>query len=71
MHANEVFVEFEHSKHGRLRTINSPIFLRGEEKVKPQSAPEIGQDTIEILQSLGYDQTTIGELLERGIAATA
>jgi formyl-CoA transferase len=71
MQANEVFVEFEHSKHGHLRTINSPIFLRGEEKIKPQSAPEIGQDTVEILQSLGYDRSIIRELIERGIAATA
>ena len=71
MLANDVFVEFEHSKHGSLRTINSPIFLRGEEKVKPQSAPEIGQHTVEILQSLGYDEMAVEELMKRGIAATS
>jgi len=49
---NEVFIEFDHPRHGRLRTINSPIFVEGAEKVPPRPAPELGADTIEVLRGL-------------------
>ncbi len=49
---NEVFVEFDHPRHWRLRTINSPIFVQGMQKVRPRAAPELGADTEEVLRSL-------------------
>jgi crotonobetainyl-CoA:carnitine CoA-transferase CaiB-like acyl-CoA transferase len=47
-----VFVEFDHPRHGRLRTVNSPIWVKGVDKVPPRAAPELGADTAEILRSL-------------------
>jgi crotonobetainyl-CoA:carnitine CoA-transferase CaiB-like acyl-CoA transferase len=49
---NEIFVEFDHPRHGRLRTVNSPIFVEGVKKVPPRPAPELGADTAEVLNSL-------------------
>ena len=49
---NEVFVEFDHPRHGRVRTINSPIFVQGVQKVPPRAAPDLGADTEEVLRSL-------------------
>lgn len=65
--ANGVFVEFDHPRHGRLRTVNSPLFLHGAQKVAPQPAPEISQHTSEILGVLGYQEDAIQRLIERGV----
>lgn len=68
MAANDVFIEFDHPRHGRLKTVNSPLFVEGAEKVTPQPAPEIGQHTREVLQMLGYAEAEIASLIERGVA---
>ena len=52
---NEVFVEFDHPQHGRLRTVNSPIFVKGVQKVAPRAAPGLGADTAEVLKSLEHE----------------
>jgi formyl-CoA transferase len=70
MAANEVYIEFDHPRHGRLRTVNSPLFVEGARKLTPQPAPEIGQHTREVLQMLRYSKDEIEELLERGVAAS-
>ena len=49
---NEIFIEFEHPKHGRVRTVNSPIFVQGVKKVPVRAAPEIGADTADVLREL-------------------
>ncbi|MBI2826692.1 MAG: CoA transferase [Planctomycetia bacterium] len=64
--AGDMFVEFDHPKHGRLRTINSPIFLAGAKKRRPMAAPSVGQHTVEVLASLGYGEAQIAELLRHG-----
>ncbi len=69
MAANEVYIEFDHPRHGRLRTVNSPLFVKGARKLTPQPAPEIGQHTREVLQMLRYSEDAIEELLESGVAS--
>ena len=64
MHANGVFAEVEPG----VRTVASPLEIAGVDKVKPRRAPQVGEHTIEILQSLGYDADAIADLLKRRVA---
>jgi crotonobetainyl-CoA:carnitine CoA-transferase CaiB-like acyl-CoA transferase len=68
MEAEGVFVEVDHPKHGKFRTVDSPFRVEGQKKVKPGPAPELGEHTREVLMSLGYTQEKTRELLEKGIA---
>ncbi len=69
LEANNVFVDFEHPRFGRLRTVSSPMNVEGVEKVKPKAGPELGQHTSEVLAELGYRQEEIDELIGVGVAA--
>jgi crotonobetainyl-CoA:carnitine CoA-transferase CaiB-like acyl-CoA transferase len=64
MQANGVFVEVEPG----VRTIASPLNVEGVEKVKPRRAPQVGENTVEILKSLGYAPEAIEDLLKRRVA---
>jgi crotonobetainyl-CoA:carnitine CoA-transferase CaiB-like acyl-CoA transferase len=69
LEANDVFIDFEHPRFGRLRTIDSPMRLEGMGKVRPVAAPELGQHTSEVLAELGYRPEEIEALIEGGVAA--
>ena len=49
------------------RTINSPVFMRGQEKMPPQPPPSVGQHNTEILRDLGYDDAAIERLAAAGV----
>lgn len=69
-HAKAV-VEIDHPTHGKLETINSPVFVAGSEKRKPVVAPEIGAHTREVLRELGYAPDAIETLIRSGAATAA
>ncbi|MGE5271677.1 MAG: CaiB/BaiF CoA transferase family protein [Thiohalocapsa sp.] len=50
-------------------TVNSPIEIRGQEKVAPRPAPLVGEHSQEVLRSLGYADAEIAALREAGIIA--
>lgn len=58
MKINKVFVPIENSPDGDL-TVNTPMFLQGIEKTKPRLAPEMGEHTREIIESLGLNEMEI------------
>ena len=65
---NGVFAEIADAPGGPMRTVNNPVNLRGEVKTPPRFAPAIGQHTVEILRSLGYDDAAVEKMLSEGAA---
>ena len=54
------------SPRGPVRQVATPAIFFGT-PIKPEAwAPELGQNTEEILQELGYDWDRIGELKDAG-----
>lgn len=51
-----------------MRTVSSPFQVEGIKKIKPIMAPKAGEHTLEILSSLGYSETEITAMLQRGAA---
>jgi len=45
-----------------MLTINSPIWLEGENKVRPRHPPGVGQHTDEVLRAAGYGKVEIEQL---------
>lgn len=69
MRAAGAFVEFDYPGHGTIETINSPVFVEGSVKRKPEPAPELGANTREVLRALGYGDGAIDDMIKRRIAA--
>ncbi len=65
---NGFFTKFTDKKD--LLTVDSPIFMKNEKKRKPQTAPEIGEHTRQILEELDYDKSTIDKLESKKIIRT-
>ncbi|MFX1525261.1 MAG: CoA transferase, partial [Promethearchaeota archaeon] len=65
--ARNMIVEMEHPKLGKIRNVASPIkYSRTALKIR-RFAPQIGQDTIDILKSLGYNVKEIQYFKENKI----
>jgi len=64
MEANGVFAEIEPG----VKTVMNPLTFDGVERTKPRMAPEIGEHTVEVLQSIGYSEQAIEDLVHRGVA---
>ena len=69
MRASGAFVDIEYPKHGKVGTIDSPLFVAGSEKRKPEPAPEVGAHTREVLRTLGYSDAAIDDMVKRRVAA--
>ena len=65
---NEFFTKFTDKED--LLTVDSPIFMKNEKKRKPQTAPEIGEHTRQILEELDYDKAEIDKLESKKIIRT-
>ena len=65
--ANNFLPEFENQP--GLRTVDSPIAIKGETKQRPQMAPTIGQHTRAILAEFGVTPSEIENMIATGAAA--
>jgi formyl-CoA transferase len=70
MRAAGAFVDLDYPGHGKLTTINSPIFTTAGAKRPPSAAPQLGAHTREVLRNLGYDEETIAALVRAGVIVT-
>jgi crotonobetainyl-CoA:carnitine CoA-transferase CaiB-like acyl-CoA transferase len=52
-----------------LLTVNSPIFLAGQEKVPPRPAPRVGEHAEAVLCAAGFTAAEIAELRAAGVIA--
>ncbi len=50
-----------------LMTVNSPIEIAGQEKIRPRAAPRVGQHSEEVLRAAGYGEPEIAALREAGV----
>ena len=60
---NDILVPFAGSE---TRTIDSPISLRGVDKVQPRMPPSVGQHTDDVLKEAGYDAAAIAQMRVAG-----
>jgi crotonobetainyl-CoA:carnitine CoA-transferase CaiB-like acyl-CoA transferase len=62
--ASEAVVPFERSD---TLTVNSPIWIRGQQKIKPRPAPTVGEHSEEVLLAAGYSDAEIRALRTEGV----
>jgi crotonobetainyl-CoA:carnitine CoA-transferase CaiB-like acyl-CoA transferase len=48
-------------------TVNSPLWIKGQEKVKPHRAPAVGEHSAEVLRKAGYSDAEIEALRGEGV----
>jgi crotonobetainyl-CoA:carnitine CoA-transferase CaiB-like acyl-CoA transferase len=66
MLASEALVPFED---GATLTVNSPIWIKGQEKLKPRRAPDVGEHSADVLREAGYSESEIRALRTDGVIA--
>ena len=65
--ANDVLVSPEDPVEGYDRTVSSPIWIDGVEKVRPKLAPEIGEHNEEVLSGIGFTAAEIDNMRIEGV----
>ena len=65
--ANDIFVEFDHPRHGPVRMVNNPIKLSKTPAEFKSRAPDLGEHTDRILKDLGYSEEEISGFRKGGI----
>jgi crotonobetainyl-CoA:carnitine CoA-transferase CaiB-like acyl-CoA transferase len=66
LRANGMVIELEHPQAGALRLPGTPVRLHGTPPVPRRSAPDLGEQTVEILRELGYDDASLAALRSEG-----
>jgi crotonobetainyl-CoA:carnitine CoA-transferase CaiB-like acyl-CoA transferase len=64
--ANDILVRFENEE---ALTITSPVFVQGQEKVRPRRPPDVGEHTDTVLREAGYEADAIKRLRSEGAVA--
>jgi crotonobetainyl-CoA:carnitine CoA-transferase CaiB-like acyl-CoA transferase len=52
---------------GSSLTVNSPIWIKGQQKTAPRPAPAVGEHSDEVLREAGYSDAEISALRAEGI----
>ncbi len=65
--ASESLVETTHPTAGRLRQARTAARFSGTPVDKPRGAPRLGEHSVEVLESLGFDTQEIAQLIADGV----
>jgi crotonobetainyl-CoA:carnitine CoA-transferase CaiB-like acyl-CoA transferase len=69
--ANDIIVRIDDGGTTPRYTVNSPVTIREAPKVAPRLAPELGENTVEVLRDLGFGPAHIDDLLAASVVAHA
>jgi formyl-CoA transferase len=61
--ASEALVPFT----DRTMTVNSPLWIKGQEKVQPRRAPSVGEHSDQVLREAGFPEAEIHTLRAEGV----
>jgi len=67
--ANEMLVEMDHPRGGRMKMVRGPIDLSETPPRRPSPAPAPGQHTRQVLLDYGFTPQEVEALLEEGVVA--
>jgi crotonobetainyl-CoA:carnitine CoA-transferase CaiB-like acyl-CoA transferase len=48
-------------------TVNSPLWIEGQQKVEPRRAPQVGEHSEAVLHDAGYSESEIRALRAEGV----
>ena len=65
---NGMIAEFEHPRAGKVRTLANPLLVDGKNIPVRKAAPELGENTVEVMRSLGFEESEIEKTLASGAA---
>jgi crotonobetainyl-CoA:carnitine CoA-transferase CaiB-like acyl-CoA transferase len=71
LRARHMIIETEHEGGQKLKGVGIPIKFSESKPDKPEPAPALGQNSMEILKELGYSHERIGDLLGKDIVFAA
>ena len=64
--ANSILVPMDDGSAEQHLTIDSPVHLDEEQKIRPRRAPDLGEHTTQVLAELGFDASAIATLSAAG-----
>jgi formyl-CoA transferase len=65
--SRQMIIETEHENGLKLKGVGIPIKFSESKPDRPEPAPAVGRDSVEILKEMGYSHERIRELLQAGI----
>jgi len=71
LQARQMIIETEHENGVKLKGVGIPIKFSESKPDRPEPAPAVGEDSIEILKEIGYSNEKIRGLIQAGIVYSA
>jgi crotonobetainyl-CoA:carnitine CoA-transferase CaiB-like acyl-CoA transferase len=71
LQVRQMIIETEHENGLKLKGVGIPIKFSESKPDKPEPAPAVGQDSIDILKEIGYSHEKIRELIQSEIVYSA